>query len=165
MTTASLQLTPSATHDSFTIERHYPASAARVFAALADPVKKRRWFAESATAASKTFEMDFRVGGRETSSFPCPDVPGAPAGAVITNDTTFLDIVTDRRVVFAYTMSIAGKPFSASLATFDIIPTGEKSVTLRFTEQAAFFEGSDGAAMRKQGWEGLLTRLGEAVAG
>ena len=33
-------------HASFTIERSYAASPARVFAAFADPAQKRRWFAE-----------------------------------------------------------------------------------------------------------------------
>ena len=33
----------SAVHADFTIERRYDASPARVFAAFADPVAKRRW--------------------------------------------------------------------------------------------------------------------------
>jgi len=33
-------------HSTFVIERHYAAAPERVFAAFADPAKKRRWFAE-----------------------------------------------------------------------------------------------------------------------
>ena len=38
---------PAATHSSFTLERSYPRPPETVFAAIADPAKKRRWFAES----------------------------------------------------------------------------------------------------------------------
>ena len=33
----------SVTHSTFVIERYFPASPERVFAALADPARKRRW--------------------------------------------------------------------------------------------------------------------------
>ena len=56
-------------------------------------------------------------------------------------------------------MSIAGRCFSASLATVEIAPAGDGS-RLVFTEQAAFFEGADGPAMREQGWNALLDALG-----
>ena len=36
----------SVTHSTFSIERKYTAKPERVFAAFADPAKKRRWFGE-----------------------------------------------------------------------------------------------------------------------
>jgi len=36
----------SVIHNTFVIERSYPATPERVFTAFADPAKKRRWFAE-----------------------------------------------------------------------------------------------------------------------
>jgi uncharacterized protein YndB with AHSA1/START domain len=36
----------SVTHGTFVIERSDPVSAERVFAAFADPARKKRWFAE-----------------------------------------------------------------------------------------------------------------------
>jgi hypothetical protein len=55
-------------------------------------------------------------------------------------------------------LSMEGTPFSASLATLEIEPSGPGAL-LRYTEQAAFFDGADGPAMREQGWNELLNNL------
>ena len=56
---------PSVIHSTFVIERSYPATPERVFAAFADPARKRRWFIESRNHNVEQYEMDFRVGGKE----------------------------------------------------------------------------------------------------
>ena len=65
----------------------------------------------------------------------------------------------DRRIVLAYTMAVGGRRISASLATVEIVAEGD-GTRLTFTEQGAFFEGSDGAALREKGWLALLDGLG-----
>jgi uncharacterized protein YndB with AHSA1/START domain len=152
----------SVTHSTFVIERSYPTTPQRVFAAFADPVKKRRWFMDGDEFEAISFEMDFRAGGRESSSFRSP-VDSPLKGAAISNETCYQDIVTDRRIVLAYTMAVEGKRFSASLATFDLVPTAE-GTSLIFTEQGAFFENSDGPAIREQGWRELLESLAKELA-
>lgn len=156
-------------HSTFEIERSFPVPPQRVFAALADPAKKRRWFREEDSSETE-FEMDFRPGGRERSSFRLKE--GPLAGAVCTNDTTYQDIVPDSRIVLAYTMSLGEKRFSASLATFQLLAasaaayaaeSAAEGTRLIFTEQAAFFEGADGPEMRKEGWRLLLERLADEV--
>lgn len=150
--------TSAVTHSSFTLHRTYPASAARVFAAFADPVKKRRWFAEGEGFILDSYTADFRVGGHEHSRFrfvgDAPIEKGTPMG----NDTWYQDIQTDRRIVFSYSMTMADKPFSASLVTVELLPA-EQGTDLIFTEQSAFFEGADGAQMREAGWRQLLELL------
>jgi len=150
----------SVTHSTFVIERTYPTTPQRVFAAFADPAKKRRWFREDDSAIGE-FEMDFRVGGRERTSFRLS--AGPFSGVICTNDTTYQDIVTDARIVLAYTMTLGENRMSASLATFELMPA-EAGTDLIFTEQGAFFEGSDSPEMRRGGWEELLGRLARELA-
>jgi uncharacterized protein YndB with AHSA1/START domain len=148
-------------HNTFTIERSYAAPAARVFAAFADQAKKRRWFAEG---EAFEFMMDFRVGGHEftRSRFQGGPAGAPPKGTEIRNDTTYQDIVPDRRIVFAYTMTIGDRRISASLATVELRSSSDHT-ELVFTEQGAFFEGADGPQMREGGWREILTRLDEEL--
>jgi uncharacterized protein YndB with AHSA1/START domain len=146
----------SVTHATFVIERNYPASPERVFAAFSDPSKKRRWFSGDKEFKPGEFEMDFRVGGSERSSFRAQ-------GVTCTNDTVYRDIVPNRRIVMAYTMTLGDRRISSSHATVELISEGQ-GTDLTFTEQAAFFEGADGPQMREQGWRKLLDQLARALA-
>jgi uncharacterized protein YndB with AHSA1/START domain len=158
MTTAE----PTVTHSTFTIERHYPAAPGRVFAAFADPAKKQRWFAEGEARNLESFEMDFRVGGNEKAVYRFKE--GSPfPGVLLINHTNYQDIVPDRRVVMAYTMTIGDHRMSASLATVEFLPAGD-GTDLVFTEQGAYFEGSDGVDRRRQGWTVILQHLDGQLA-
>jgi uncharacterized protein YndB with AHSA1/START domain len=152
-------------HGTFAIERTYAASPARVFAAFANEETKRRWFAEGPGSKTGEFTLDFRVGGRETSRFRfAGGPPGAPpAGTAMGNDTTYLDIVPNQRIVFAYTMTVGDRRMSASLATVELAPDGA-GTRLTFTEQAAFFERSDGVHLRHEGWRALLQKLDDETS-
>jgi uncharacterized protein YndB with AHSA1/START domain len=148
----------SVIHGTFVIERNYRATPERVFAAFADPAKKRRWFAESDGHDVEQYEMDFRVGGNEHARFRFKK-PGTPVtGMTCTNDSSYLDIVPNRRVVIAYTMTIGDRRISASLATAEFLAS-ETGTDLIFTHQGAYFEGADGPEMREGGWRKLLDQL------
>lgn len=155
----------SIVHGQFTIERVYPSPPARVFAAFADPARKRRWFAEGEGFTVREFTAEFRVGGREATRFAFQGgPPGAPpAGTPMGNDTVYLDIVPNERIVFAYTMTVGDQRISASLATCQLASV-DGGTRLTFTEQAAFFEGSDGPQLREQGWKALLDALARHLA-
>jgi uncharacterized protein YndB with AHSA1/START domain len=144
------------THGTFSIERAYPSSPSRVFAAFSNPATKRRWFAEGEGWQIDEFTMDFRVGGIETSRFRFQG--GPPMG----NDTIFLDIVPDQRIVFAYTMTAGDVRISVSLATVQIIPDGKGS-RLIYTEQGTFFDGAGKLTLREKGSIELLEKLAEEL--
>jgi uncharacterized protein YndB with AHSA1/START domain len=150
------------THSTFVIERSYPTTPERVFAAFADPARKSRWFVEGEGMDVEEFVMDFRVGGKERSRYRFKEGTPFP-GTALTNDTFYQDIVPNRRVVIAYTMTLGDKRISASLATFEFLRT-DKGTDLIFTEQAAFFEGADGPQIRQEGWRQLLEQLGKELA-
>ncbi len=149
-------MTTAATHDSFVIERTYKASPERVFAAWTDPAQKRAWFVEGEGWTILSYEADIRTGGVERSRFRFED------GPEMTNTTFHHVIEPNRRLVASYDMTLAGKPFSVSLSTLELIPDGD-GTRLVLTEQAAFFEGADGVANRKRGCEELLGKLAEAL--
>ena len=139
-------------HDSFVLERHYPASPARVFRAFADPDVKARWFGCEDTWLVTEHTCDFQVGGRETWRV------GEPGGVEHRNDTVYMDIVPDARIVWSYTMSLDGRRISASLATVELSAEGA-GTHLVFTEHGAFLKGYDGEDERQRGTVDVLAKL------
>lgn len=141
-------------HGTFTIDRTYPVAATKVFAALADPALKAGWFVGPPGWIELERRLDFRVGGEEK-------VEGRHATGMVSLFTArYHDIVPDERIVYVYDMHVDGTYLSASLATIELTPDGD-GTRLRFTEQGAYLDGSDGNEQRREGTAGLLDRLGQ----
>jgi uncharacterized protein YndB with AHSA1/START domain len=154
--TNSTATKPTVIHSTFQLERRLKASPERIFAAFSDKAAKRRWFYGSRHVL-EDHKLDFKVGGRERAQMKMG--PGTPvAGKTLVNDTVYEDIVPSRRIVTAYRMSMDETPFSASLATIELIPNGS-GTDLLLTHQGAYFENADGPEMRKAGWQSLLNKL------
>lgn len=144
-------------HNTFVVERAYAVSPERVFAAFSDPVKKRRWYADSENQQVESYGLDFRVGGKEYYALGFKD--GHPlAGMTLKSENVYRDIVPNRRIIFTATMAVEDRCFSVSLGTVELLPT-EKGTDLILTFQSAFLEGADGPEMREAGWRGLLDKL------
>jgi uncharacterized protein YndB with AHSA1/START domain len=149
---------PTIVHNTFVVEKSFPVSAERLFAAFTDPVKKRRWFVEGPNKIVDTYNLDFRIGGNELVRYRYSE--GSPYPNILfTNSVNYQVILPGRRVVFANTMAMGDHIFSAALVSFELIPT-ETGTDLICTHQAAFFEPSDGPQLREAGWRTLLDRLG-----
>ena len=152
----------SVIHNTFTIERVYPAPTEKVFAAFADPARKRRWYAEADHHDVEQFEMDFRAGGAERFLYRFR--PGTPfPGAALSSEGTYQDILPGSRIVITSSMSLGDRRISVSLVTIELLPEGA-GTRLVCVHQAAFFEGSDGPEMREAGWRTLFERLATALS-
>jgi uncharacterized protein YndB with AHSA1/START domain len=147
----------SVTHATFVIERTYPASPARVFAAWSSRDAKSVWFHGPAEWDRSAHELDFRIGGRER-------VSGGPKGGPVHHfEALYQDIVPDQRIITSYEMRLDEKRISVSLATVELKPAGT-GTRLTYTEQGAFLDGYDDAGGREHGTRGLLDQLGAALA-
>jgi uncharacterized protein YndB with AHSA1/START domain len=147
----------SVVHDRFVIERTYPASPERVFAAWATQAAKSQWFGPEDDGSTDEHTLDFRVGGREHLAGKIPDGPSYDY------DATYQDIVENERAVWSYDMQLDGRRISVSVATVEVtgVPGGTRLV---LTEQGAFLDGLDTNAQREEGTAELLDKLGKVLA-
>ena len=148
-------------HSTFVIERNFQRSPEEVFAAFADPAKKRKWFAEGEQNEIVEFSMDFREGGTELSRYKMGEGTPFP-GVELKNSGEYLDIVRNQRIVASSAMELGGRRISASLTTVELIATA-KGTDMIFTHQGAFFEGSGGPEMREAGWNYLFDKLAKEL--
>ena len=153
----------SVIHDTFVIERIYPASPSRVFAAFASREAKDAWADTGDIAAAEPatgpVEFDFQVGGHERFG-------NVYQGVRYTYDAIYYDIVPDQRLVYSYEMYADGVRFSVSVATIEFAETGD-STTLTWTEQSAYldgFDGPDASRLRQGGTSEMLDGLAKYLA-
>jgi uncharacterized protein YndB with AHSA1/START domain len=148
----------SVIHDTFSIERTYPAAPSRVFAAFASAAAKDAWGdtggLEPADGEAGIQEFDFRPGGRERFGHKY-------AGTTYRYDGLYYDIVPDQRIVYSYEMCANDARISVSVATIEFAKSGD-GTTLTWTEQGAYLDGIDGTqapALRKEGTTEMLDGL------
>jgi len=148
----------SVVHDTFTIERSYPATPSRVFAAFASEEAKNIWGdtgdLDSADGDAGLTEFDFRVGGRERFGFKYHDT-------TYRYDALYYDIVPDQRLIYSYEMYANDARISVSVATIEFVKSGD-GTALTYTEQGAYLDGiagPDASDLRKEGTTEMLDNL------
>jgi uncharacterized protein YndB with AHSA1/START domain len=151
-------------HDTFTIERTYPAAVSRVFAAFASREAKDAWGGGADAAEPGTDavgpEFDFRVGGHERFGMDYQ-------GIRYRYDARYYDILPDRRLVYSYEMYANDVRISVSVATIEFLATAEGTTALTWTEQGAYLDGFDGPEapeLRRGGTAEMLDGLGKHLA-
>ena len=152
---------PKVVHSTFVVERSFPKPPETVFAAFADPAKKRRWFAPGDQNTVEEFTMDFKEGGTERLKYILGETTPFPGTALI-NESLYQEIVPNKRIVTASTMKLGDHRISASQVTFELLHTAE-GTDLICTHQGAFFEGADGPKIREAGWQTLINNLGKEL--
>lgn len=139
-------------HDSFTLERRYDASPARIFAAWKDVEGRTRW-QKPADHLHFVFDAtDFSVGGCDISRCWADGEEEYRAVAWYHN------IVPDRRIVMSETVSRKDEMLSNALATVEIDPDGP-GTRMRLTLQIMGEAGSDIFAGYREGWGSLMENL------
>ena len=158
MTETTEMIEHSVIHDTFTIERTYPAAPGRVFAAFASKEAKDTWGdtgdLEPAAGDAGVSEFDFRIGGRERFGFVWQ-------GVTYRYDARYYDIVPEQRIIYSYEMYSDDARISVSLAVIEFAKVAE-GTRLTVTEQGAYLDGIDGAqapALRREGIEEMLDNL------
>lgn len=154
---------PKVVHSTFVVERSFSKTVETVFAALSKPEKVKQWFAEGDKHDLIEFKLNFEVGGTQKLVYRMrPDTP--VPGLVIDNEARFQEIIPNDKVVMATTMKFNGKRGLATQITFELVPT-ERGTDLICTHQGAYFEGTHPQMpeLLKQGWTGLLARMGEVI--
>ncbi len=153
----------SVIHDTFTIERSYPAAPSRVFAAFASAEAKGTWGdtgdLEPADGQAGVAEFDFRAGGRERFGFKMQ-------GTTYRYDARYYDIVPDQRIICAYEMYAGDARISVSVATIEFTKDAD-GTALTWTEQGAYLDGIDGPqapSLRKEGTTEMLDGLTRYLA-
>jgi len=148
----------SVIHDTFSVERTYPAAPSRVFAAFASREAKDAWGddpdLEPADGTADSTEFDFRPGGRERFGFKYES-------RTYSYHALYYDIVPDQRIVYSYEMYADGARISVSVATIEFGKNGD-GTALTWTEQGTYLDGIDGPqapALRKEGTTEMLDGL------
>src|SRR6201995_1565651 len=146
-------------HNTMVLERTYPASPSRVFAARADPKAKAVWFlgSEPDEFTPSDYELDFRVGGREYTR------GGPEGGDVYTYDARYDDIVDDRRIIYSYFMLRNDVRISSSVTSVEFVPDGNQT-KLVLTEHGIYLDGEDKPEFRTEGITQQLDALGRWLA-
>jgi uncharacterized protein YndB with AHSA1/START domain len=150
----------SVIHDTFSIERTYPAAPSRVFAAFASEEAKDAWGdtgeLEPVPGDAGIKEFDFRVGGRERFGIKMHGTD-----TIFRYDALYYDIVPDQRIVYSYEMYADDARISVSVATIEFVKSGD-GTALTWTEQGAYLDGIDGpqaSALREEGTAEMLDGL------
>lgn len=146
----------SVQHSTFVLERTYDAPPQQVFDAWSSAAAKQRWFITEDDWRGD-YRLDFRTGGQETLRGRMGD------GPEFGYDATYLDIVPNERIVYAYTMDMNGARMSASLTAVEL-RAAAGGTHLKVTEYGVYLDGIDKPEYREHGIGEQLDAIASVLA-
>lgn len=150
---------PNYAYGTFTLERTWATTPARVFEAWADIEIKAMWFpgVDEETLHLVRRDLDFRRGGVEVL-----EGRFRATGMTALYEARFHLIDPNRRLVYDYDLHHDDRFTSVTLSSLFIEPDGART-RVAYTEQIVFLDGKDGTESRRHGtgvqWEKLETVL------
>jgi uncharacterized protein YndB with AHSA1/START domain len=139
-------------HDTITIERRFAKPRATVFSAFETRQAQESWMCPAEGMTTRIGEFDFREGGRALLVMSMPD-----AGAW-ENEDRYHEIRPGERIIQTTTLRHEGVLTAAGVISIVFEDDGTGTL-LRVTEQSAFPDGRDEAAMHEEGWRTMLENL------
>jgi len=146
-------------HTSFVVERELSTSPGHAYRFWSEAELKARWTSCHPDWTVLEDRFEFRVGGAEAKRWRTPD------GKEQTFRAYYLDIVPERRIIYAYEMSFAGLRLSASLVTVSLAQARTRT-RMTFTEQVALLTGgAEASEQRRAGTAEGIDRLAAIIEG
>jgi uncharacterized protein YndB with AHSA1/START domain len=145
-------------HGTFTLNRSWAASPARVFSAWADPKIKSQWFSgpvDDWVLINRS--IDFRRGGTEVL-----EGKFKKNGLVALFKARFHLIEQDRRLIYDYDLHLGSDFHSVTLSSLTLEPEGART-KVSYTEQIVFLDGKDGTASRERGTALQFAEIEKAI--
>jgi uncharacterized protein YndB with AHSA1/START domain len=145
-------------YDTLTVERRFPHSRKKVFAAFETREAQATWMCPAEGLSIKIADFDFRAGGRALFHMSMPDV------GVWENEDRYQEILGGERIIQTSTLRQDGTLTFAGVVVILFEDDG-KGCLVRVTEQGAFPAGPEEAAGHKEGWRLMLEGLGRYLGG
>jgi uncharacterized protein YndB with AHSA1/START domain len=148
----------SAVHGTISLERNYSVPASRVYAAFAIPEIRRQWNSPAEGVEVRIDKNDFRTGGSTV------EICVAEGQDIARVETSYLDIVENRRLLFSEAISDPERFLGASLVTVEF-QGADAGTRLVIVIQTC---GVDGSGLENEvvvGWRSALDRLERVLAG
>ena len=139
-------------HGAVTLERIYASPVEQVFTALSTQEALLEWSAPSGGWTFSYDRFDFRVGHTDIAHF------GPVGGEPFVNETTYLEIQLDKRIVFLSTIAFQGRLSFAGVVTMELQPVAGGTL-LRLNETGAYLDEGDGPEGHEAGWSEMLDGL------
>jgi uncharacterized protein YndB with AHSA1/START domain len=133
----------------YEFERSYPVPPSTVFSRWLQPEVRSIWEARGEGWTHEILQADARPGGRDEIGYARPGTSG-----FITR-VDYLDIVTDARIVYAFSLLVAGRTIACSLSSI-VLGVGGRGTLLRMHEAISLFDGAKVAELETQGIAGQL---------